>query len=839
MNRMLSNKISLTALSCALGASWLAAAPAAYAQTGVPASLLSGSSLPRVSALVVLDPDSDLADGVAKYKAGDFAGAIEAFNRSIKARPVYPDAYFDRGLAYGDSKQYDKAIADFTKYIGYRPKVADGYLERARNYSAAKQAPAAIADYAKVLELKPNTTDVYTSRGDMYFNTGDFDKAIADYTAYFRLAGTQANPVVYNNRALAYLSKKPADNASAIADYNLYIAAKPTDGDAFLSRGDAYFSMKQYDKAAADYGSVIRLKPNEAGGYSGRASAYLLMTPPKTTEAIADYKAYIAKNPSDPAGLADAYKNLGLAYFKSSDYPNAIAAYTKFLAMKPGDKTALSNRAQAYIAMKDFASANADYSAFIAANPNDPTAYFNRAVGYSNQKVWDKAAADFTKYLSMKPGDADGYKGRATAYVQLSRYAEAAKDYSAVLASNPGDLQSLYNRGVVYYKNNDLALAQTDLTAYDAKKPGDANVAEILAAIAVKGGTPGGGIAALKRLADLKPTDEIAQFNYGVALYNNKDYPTAITVLSKAVTLNPRDEVALYTRALANVASANDKTGDALKAPLLTKAVADCAAALVIKPDYKEALLTKGDAEFALKLYPAAIADYKRYLAMPGNAGDKATQANLAAAYINSKDMAGAEEAVKSQVAADPTNPVPLKNLAIIQLTAKPPKLAEAQATLTKLISLSPSDSEAYSNRGYTYFAMTPPDNAKASADYEKAFTLKADYTTAYQAGLAYNKIADADAKADTSEAGVKKAAAEYDKAIAWFDKANGVKPSADAFYNKGVAYEKKASITADDEQYKGAITAFERYIATAPASDPDVPKVKSHITDLKAKIGG
>ena len=212
---------------------------------------------------------------------------------------------------------------------------------------------------------------------------------------------------------------------------------------------------------------------------------------------------------------------------------------------------------------------------------------------------------------------------------------------------------------------------------------------------------------------------------------------------------------------------------------------------------------------------------------------------NLVAAYINSKDFAGAETAINKQIATDPTNAAALKNLAVLQLNAKPAKYTDAQATLTKYIAINPSDAEAFANRGYSYFAMPSPDYAKAAADYEKAASLKPDYTTAYQAGLSYNKIADADAKADTSEAGVKKAAGEYDKAIAWFDKANAIKPSADAYYNKGVAYDKKASITADDEQTKSAIAAFERYIAVAPATDPDVPKVKAHIADLKAKIGG
>ena len=839
MNRLLSAKISLTALACALGAVWLAAP--ADAQTGnTPAGILSGSAFVPASGFVLLDAQGDYDAGVAKYKAGDYAAAADLFSRSIKARPLFNDAYYNIGLSYYYLGQYDKAVENLTRYTTKSPKVADGFLSLGDAYAGAKKYQPAIEAYSKALDLKPKsvtTLPAYTGRGDANYNLGNFDKAIADYTQYFSVAGTGANPVVYTNRALAKASKTPPDNAGAINDYNAYIAAKPNEADAYLQRGDAYAALKQYDKAAADYGKAVTLKPDEAAGYNGRALAYLQMTPPKYTEAIADYKAYIAKKPSQQE-LNVAYKNLGFAYTKAGDSANAIDAYTKLLAAVPNDKEALNARALAYIAKKDFAKANADYSAYIAANPGDATAYFNRGVGYTNQKEYQKAADDFTKAIEIKNTDTESYAARAKAYEQLNKYAEAAKDYSTVLAAKPGDDQTLYNRGLMYYKAGDKTSAKTDLAAYDAKKPGNATVAEILAAISASGGGAD-ALAAQKRLADLKPNDPLAQYNYGVFLYQAKDYPGAITALGKAITLNGRDEVALYTRALAYFDSAASKTDEAAKTPLWQKSVADTTAALAIKPDYKDALQLKGDADFALKAYPAAIADYNKYLALPGSASDKVTLARVADAYIGNKDYAGAETAINKLVAADPTNTGAMKQLAVIQLKAKPPKFAEAQATLTKYLAANPNDAEAQSNLGYAYANMPKPDYEKAAQAYEKANGIKTDATTILQAGYAYKSLADADAKADTSESGAKKAAAEYDKAIAAFEKSAGIKPTTDAYLNAGLCYAAKAETLGDDTQYKGAIAAMDKYLMMAPATDPNVPKVKAAVADWKAKTGG
>ena len=756
MNRLLPAKISITALCCALGASWLAAPQSASAQNGIPASLLSSGALPHRVSFVVLDAQADYDAGVSKYGAGDYAGAAASFSSSIKARPLFAEAYFNRGLSYSNLQQYDKAAEDFTTYTTKKPKVADGYTELGRAYASAKKYQPAADAYTKAIELKPAIADNYSDRGNVYFNLNNYDKAIADYTQYFQAAGAKANPVVYTNRALAKTSKTPADSAGAIADLSTYLTAKPTDADAFLLRGDVYSSLKQYDKAAADYGKAVSLKPDEAAGYSGRAIAYLQMTPPKTAEAIADYKTFIAKRPANQQDVANAYKNLGLAYTKTGDQTGAIDSYTKYLALVPGDKDALNNRALAYISKKDYASANADYSAYIKANPRDPIAFFNRGVGYTNQKEYQKAADDFTQALALKPGDVESYSARAKAYEQLGKFADAAKDYTAVLSAKPGDTQTQYNRGLMYYKAGDMVNAQKDLRAFDAKQPGNAAVAEILASIAVSGGGPE-ALAAQKRLADLKPNDATAQYNYGVFLYQAKDYPAATAALTKAVTLNPRDEVALYTRALVYSDSANAKTDEASKNPLLQNAVADTAKALAIKPDYKEALLLKGDAEFALKSYVTAITDYNKYLALPGNSGDKITLARLTDAYMGNKDYVGAEATINKLVAADPSNPAALKQLSLIQLTAKPPKYAEAQATLTRYIAAVPNDAEAYSNLGYAYANMPKPDYAKAAEAYEKASSLKPDGTSALQAAFAYKNMADADAKADTSEAGAKK----------------------------------------------------------------------------------
>jgi hypothetical protein len=91
--------------------------------------------------------------GAMEADKGQFARAFEHYDEAIRLNPKNPEAFYNRGVAFGQAGQYDRALADLNEAI----------------------------------RLNPNDPDYFTNRGSAHYWTGERDKAIADYDEAIRL----------------------------------------------------------------------------------------------------------------------------------------------------------------------------------------------------------------------------------------------------------------------------------------------------------------------------------------------------------------------------------------------------------------------------------------------------------------------------------------------------------------------------------------------------------------------------------------------------------------------------------------------------------------------------
>ncbi len=139
---------------------------------------------------------------------------------------------FNAGTDEYAKGNHDGALADFNKVIRYRPDFADAYNVRGlTKYSIADYA-GAMADFNKVIELQPNFPDVYCNRGNVEYSSGDLDGAFADYNKAIEF--NTADAVLYFNRALVEDAKGHYN--SALTDYKKAVELKPDFAKAINSR---------------------------------------------------------------------------------------------------------------------------------------------------------------------------------------------------------------------------------------------------------------------------------------------------------------------------------------------------------------------------------------------------------------------------------------------------------------------------------------------------------------------------------------------------------------------------------------------------------------------------
>ena len=68
--------------------------------------------------------------GVEKYDAGNYQGAIADFAKVIEIDPQSPNAYYNRGNAKKDLGDYQGAIVDYDMAIEINPQYGNAYNNR-------------------------------------------------------------------------------------------------------------------------------------------------------------------------------------------------------------------------------------------------------------------------------------------------------------------------------------------------------------------------------------------------------------------------------------------------------------------------------------------------------------------------------------------------------------------------------------------------------------------------------------------------------------------------------------------------------------------------------------
>jgi tetratricopeptide (TPR) repeat protein len=146
-----------------------------------------------------------IAQGDAKYKSGDNAGAIGDYNRALAIDAQNTEAYTSRGIAKSTAEDKIGAIQDFDKAIALNPRIAELYNIRAvtKYESGAKQA--AIADYDRAIALKPELALAYLGRSIAKYEFNDKKGSIQDMTKAAELFKQQGNTEFYQ-KAMKYLN---------------------------------------------------------------------------------------------------------------------------------------------------------------------------------------------------------------------------------------------------------------------------------------------------------------------------------------------------------------------------------------------------------------------------------------------------------------------------------------------------------------------------------------------------------------------------------------------------------------------------------------------------------
>jgi tetratricopeptide (TPR) repeat protein len=161
------------------------------------------------------------------------------------------------------------------------------------------------------------------------------------------------------NTANAYAGLGNADlrlgkYSAAYRAYSRAATAQPTNASAVYGAALSAYTSKEFPAAVQYASQYIQLKPRVPAGYHLRMLAYDSLARPKPQ--LKDAQMIVKIDRHDP----QAYNDLGIAYGNNKKYPQAIAAFTRAIALDPRSYSFFFNRAVFENLMKNRAAALAD-----------------------------------------------------------------------------------------------------------------------------------------------------------------------------------------------------------------------------------------------------------------------------------------------------------------------------------------------------------------------------------------------------------------------------------------------------------------------------------------------
>jgi tetratricopeptide (TPR) repeat protein len=522
-----------------------------------------------------------------RTEAGDFPGAIEDWE-SVTELQEDAEAFIQLGLLQIKTGTPEKAIRSFSSAIVQDPNSSLAYTQRGLLHLESNNIPDARSDLDRSLLLSPNQPLAILASARCEFQAGNPDRAIQRCSQLIQLDRRSVDAHILRGRI--YIQRGDLD--SAIKDLTTAIDLNKAHAEAYRLRGQVYFKLEKLSKSIEDLTRVIDITPDDLPSLLLRGQIYMSVEMPD--KAVEDFREVLQLEPKQ----LDALRGRAQALFLVEKYQASVADWTSILAITPRDTTALVHRSRCHEKLGKLSEALTDLESAFALDPTLEEKhkveladlYLQRGSQSLEDGDWQDALADFNTAITAdedvrrtaEDAMAIVYRQRASQLLDDEGPEEALVDLDSCLKLRPEDQEALRLRGDIHVQLGNHQQAIDDYSA----------------------------------LLSLKPGDEHSLFARGRSRHALKRYKEAVADFTDVLLISSIHDIAYIERARAQAAL-----------NLFDEAINDFSEAILIEPsnlgivspELANILRLRGEHYFADSAFAAAIADFKRALAMDGS----------------------------------------------------------------------------------------------------------------------------------------------------------------------------------------------------------------------------
>ena len=314
--------------------------------------------------------------------------------------------------------------------------------------------------------------------------------------------------------------------------------------DAYLSRGQCYEQIKQYDSALKDYNAAIQMNPDYSDALFQRSLLFhTIKNDPK--KAITDIDKVLSLKPN----YYDAFLLRAVIYETLQKYQESISDYSKAIELKGDDWNSYFKRAMVYFKINKEDECLKDLNQSISIRNDFAAAYFERGKISQSRASYVDALSDFEKSTEAGMYTPDLILRKADIQLELKQYKQAIKNYTQLINMNKQPKAEWYSkRGLCYSFTGDSLLAQKDFSKAISLDKNNYQIYVYRAQNYIKQKRISYAMNDYKKAIDLNPKAWDIYFNRGKLYMDMKKYNEAVSDFSLSIKLNPKSGDAYFFR---------------------------------------------------------------------------------------------------------------------------------------------------------------------------------------------------------------------------------------------------------------------------------------------------
>jgi serine/threonine-protein kinase len=335
-----------------------------------------------------------------------------------------------------------------------------GYLQ---NFDKMENIENAVKVFDTALQLDPQYALAYAGRGEAYWKMYENSESNRN-PQWIESSRRDCERSLALNKGLpsahvclGTVYKGTGHYEDAAAQFESAVAAEPTNDDAYRELADAYERLGKRADAERTYRRAIELRPHYWAGYNRLGTFYYHQA--RYAEAASMFSQVIALAPDSIRG----YYDLGASYNSQGRYADAIGMLQRSIGIRP-TANAYSNLGNAYFYLRRYGEASVAYEEAVKLNQKDYILWWNLADGYywapgkrtQAAEAYRQAISLANEALRVNPRDDYALGVLAFCYAMVGERKSALSYLQAGLKRAPEDSEMRFKAALVYNQFGDI-----------------------------------------------------------------------------------------------------------------------------------------------------------------------------------------------------------------------------------------------------------------------------------------------------------------------------------------------------------------------------------------------